>query len=76
MYVCMKHVPFWNMFQFGIVCRSEKCAILKHTSDWHYAKFVISKLHIKCNLKVPKHKNLCKETKSKATLLYLFVCFQ
>ena len=22
----LKHVPSWNMFQIGIVCRSEKCA--------------------------------------------------
>ena len=30
------------MFQIGMVCR-EKCAFLKHVSDWHRANFVISR---------------------------------
>ena len=33
----VKHAPFWNMFQIGIVCRSEKCGTLKKVSDWHCA---------------------------------------
>ena len=39
----LKHVPSWNIFQIGLVCRSEKCAFLKHVSDWHHANFVISR---------------------------------
>ena len=31
------------MFQIGMVCRFEKCAFLKHVSDWHRANFVISR---------------------------------
>ena len=39
----LKHVPSCNMFQIGMVCRSEKCVFLKHVSDWHPANFVISR---------------------------------
>ena len=39
----LKHVPSWNMFQIGMACRFEKCAFLKHVSDWHRANFVISR---------------------------------
>ena len=39
----LKHVPSWNMFWIGMVCCSEKCAFLKHVSDWHRADFVISR---------------------------------
>ena len=39
----LKHVPSWNMFQIGMVCRFEKCAFLKDVSDWHRANFVISR---------------------------------
>ena len=46
--------------------------ILKHVSDWHCANFVIFNLHVEC--KNLKHKNLCKEAKSKAKLHSLFVC--
>ena len=65
------------MFQIGIVCHSEKCAILKCAilkcaSDWHSVNFVISKPHVKW--KVLKHK-LCRETESKPKQLHLFVCF-
>ena len=31
------------MFQIGMVCRFEKCAFLKHVSDWHRANFVVSR---------------------------------
>ena len=47
----LKHVPSRNMFQIGMVYRSEKCAFLKHVLD-----FVISKMHAKC--KVLKYKHL------------------
>ena len=71
----LKHVPpFWNMFQIGIVCHSEKCAILKHASDWHWANFIISQPHVKC--KDLKYKNLCKETNNKAKVLHLFVNYR
>ena len=84
MYTCtycvpfLKHVPFWNMFHFGIVCRSEKCTILKHISDWQCANFVImviSKPSVKC--KVLKHKTCAKRPwrDQTAKLLQLFVCF-
>ena len=42
----LKHVPPRNMFQIGMVCRSKKCAFLKHVSVWHRANFVISKMAI------------------------------
>ena len=68
-------VPFWNMCHpIDIVCRSEKCAILKHAPDWYCANFVISKPHFKC--KVKKHWNLCKETEVRPSYcIYLFICF-
>ena len=56
------------MFQIDMVCRSETCGFLKHVSDWHCANFAISKSHVKC--KVKKHKNLWKETQSKAKLRF------
>ena len=31
------------MFQIGMVCHFEKCAFLKHVSDWRRANFVISR---------------------------------
>ena len=73
---CACCVPFWNVqsrnvFQIGIMCRSEKCAILKHASYWHCANLVISKPHVKC--KVLKHKNLCKETKRPIYCIFVFV---
>ena len=39
----LKHAPSWNIFQIAMVCRFEKCAFLKHVSDWHRANFVISR---------------------------------
>ena len=44
--------PSCNMFQIGMVWwhHSEKCAFLKHVSDWHCANFVILKPHVKCKV--------------------------
>ena len=70
-YMCC--VPFWIIFRIGIGCLSEKCAVLKHVSHWQCANFVIWKPQFE--YKVLKHKNFCKETKSKAKLLHLFICF-
>ena len=84
MYTCtycvpfLKHVPFWNMFHFGIVCRSEKCTILKHISDWQCANFVImviSKPSVKC--KVLKHKTCAKRPNGQATtVVCLFFSYE
>ena len=46
------------MFLIGMVCRSEKCAILKRLSDWHCANFIISKPHKHAKWEVQMHKNL------------------
>ena len=42
LHAVQKHVPSWNIFQISMVCRSEKCAFLKHVSDCHPENFVIS----------------------------------
>ena len=47
---CVCCVPIWNMFQIVMVCQSEKCAFLKHVSDWHKVNFVISKPHVTCKV--------------------------
>ena len=47
----LKHVPFWNIFQIGMVCLSEKYAFLKNVSDWHRANFVISRVDSKMSIK-------------------------
>ena len=72
----LKHVPSCNMAQISIACRYEKCAILKHVSDWHCANFVISKPgskpHVTC--KVLKHKNCARRPKVRPSYCILFVC--
>ena len=61
-----KHVSDWHCVPFLQISHSETCFRLA------LCKLIISNPYAKC--KVLMHK-LCKETKSKAKLLHLFVCF-
>ena len=60
-------------FRLALCAVLQKWAVLKHALNWYCAIFIVSKPHVK--FKVLKHKNFCKETKSMAKLLNLFVCF-
>ena len=67
-----KHVPSRNMFQIGMMCRSEKCAFLIHTSDWHCTSSHRSRMLIARSLSI---KICVKRPKVRPSCFCLFVWF-